>query len=252
MYGGPLHNPAFIKRVLDYLPHADETTYPTKVRIEGMLRTAHDEMSFGVKNKTFSYVEKPENFPVPKMDPAELDRHPFFFIPSAISRVLHCQAPSTAAFRGALLQAGFMVTMSHCKPGSIKTDADWRQIWHILREWVRQKAPLKNALKEGTPGWEIMRKGEISSNTKDHVHAQTETVSDDTRDPNDGDGKQNDGANTLSAPNSAKLQAVAPSEPDVSFKVVFDEVLGKDHDRGKIVRYQLAPRENWGPMSRAK
>jgi tRNA (guanine26-N2/guanine27-N2)-dimethyltransferase len=36
------------------------------------------------------------------------------------------------------------------------------------------------------------------------------------------------------------------------FQVNLDEKLGKDLDRGKIVRYQLAPRENWGPMSRAK
>ena len=43
-----------------------------------------------------------------------------------------------------------------------------------------------------------------------------------------------------------------PSYRNTSFKVVFDEQLGKDHDRKKYVRYQLAPRENWGPMSRAK
>jgi tRNA (guanine26-N2/guanine27-N2)-dimethyltransferase len=39
---------------------------------------------------------------------------------------------------------------------------------------------------------------------------------------------------------------------DTDFYVNLDEKLGKDPDRGKYVRYQLAPRENWGPMSRAK
>lgn len=43
-----------------------------------------------------------------------------------------------------------------------------------------------------------------------------------------------------------------PSYLGIDFEVRFDEQLGRDHDRGKLVRYQFAPRENWGPMSRAK
>jgi tRNA (guanine26-N2/guanine27-N2)-dimethyltransferase len=35
-------------------------------------------------------------------------------------------------------------------------------------------------------------------------------------------------------------------------KVVFDEVLGKDRKGKRLVRYQQNPRENWGPMARAK
>jgi tRNA (guanine26-N2/guanine27-N2)-dimethyltransferase len=34
-------------------------------------------------------------------------------------------------------------------------------------------------------------------------------------------------------------------------KVVFDESLGREPARGKLVRYQINPRENWGPMNRA-
>ena len=36
-----------------------------------------------------------------------------------------------------------------------------------------------------------------------------------------------------------------------SMKIVFDENLGKELPRGKLVRYQMNPRENWGPMHRA-
>jgi len=35
-------------------------------------------------------------------------------------------------------------------------------------------------------------------------------------------------------------------------KVVFDETLGKDKRGKRLLRYQLNPRANWGPMSRAK
>jgi tRNA (guanine26-N2/guanine27-N2)-dimethyltransferase len=35
-------------------------------------------------------------------------------------------------------------------------------------------------------------------------------------------------------------------------EIVFDESLGKERDAKKLVRYQQNPRENWGPMNRAK
>ena len=44
MWGGPLHNPAFIQRMLDLLPELDPAIYGTIPRIEGMLTTARDEM----------------------------------------------------------------------------------------------------------------------------------------------------------------------------------------------------------------
>lgn len=37
-----------------------------------------------------------------------------------------------------------------------------------------------------------------------------------------------------------------------SLKVIFDEKLGVEKDKKKLVRYQMNPRENWGPMNRAK
>ena len=35
-------------------------------------------------------------------------------------------------------------------------------------------------------------------------------------------------------------------------KVVFDEKLGRDKPGKRLLRYQENPRENWGPMKRAK
>jgi tRNA (guanine26-N2/guanine27-N2)-dimethyltransferase len=250
MYGGPLHNPAFIERIRDYIPNLDAATYPTKDRIDGMLYTAYQEMSFGTKNPTFAYVEKPEEFSVPKMDPAIVDEHPFFFIPSAISRVIHCSAPPTAALRGALLHAGFKVTMSHCKPGSIKTNANWEQIWHIMREWVRQKAPQKNPLKEGSPGRAIMQKGQASQ-AKPQADSALVAVGSVITEVTDVE--QDREREAISEPKQEdKPGQVSASDSDGIFEVIFDEKLGKDHERGKYVRYQLAPRENWGPMARAK
>ena len=50
----------------------------------------------------------------------------------------------------------------------------------------------------------------------------------------------------------ANGRATSPSPlPASKLNIVFDERLGKEKDRGKLVRYQINPRANWGPMNRA-
>ena len=241
MYGGPLHNVGFVERVLAQLNEVDRETYPTMDRIEGMLRTALEEITFGVKPKDEKSTHVLDPL-IPKADPAEIDHHPFFFIPSSVSRIVHCSAPPTAALRGALRHAGFRVAMSHCKPGSIKTDASWTDIWHIMREWIRQKAPLKNPLKENTAGRAIMSQTSASAEKQDSALDGAATATDSTT--------QNGEAADVEMSNTDIAER--PSYLGTNFEVKFDEKLGRDHDRGKYVRYQLAPRENWGPMARAK
>ncbi|KAI4668832.1 uncharacterized protein J4E78_002660 [Alternaria triticimaculans] len=248
MYGGPLHNVGFIERVLAQLNEVDKQTYATTDRIEGMLHTALEEITFGTKlDKSNGGKTQVLDPLIPKSDPAEVDHHPFFIIPSSVAKIVHCSAPPLAAMRGALRHAGFRVTMSHCKPGSIKTDASWKDIWHIMLEWVRQRAPLKNLPKAGSPGAAILAKSNATGYTKtttaDIAPAQVPA------DPAPGAQSNGENSGDDSATTSAKD---LPAYLNTKFEVNFDEKLGKDHDRGKYVRYQLAPRENWGPMSRAK
>lgn len=249
MYGGPLHNVGFIERVLAQLNEVDRETYPTMDRIEGMLHTALEEITFGTKLDKSNGAQKTQVLDplIPKSDPAEIDHHPFFFIPSSVAKIVHCSAPPLAAIRGALRHAGFRVTMSHCKPGSIKTDASWRDIWHIMLEWTRQRAPLKNLPKSGSAGHAILAKssgsGYTKTSTADTAPAQVPA------DPAPGAQNNAEDGGHVSATTPTKD---LPAYLNTKFAVNFDEKLGKDHDRGKYVRYQLAPRENWGPMSRAK
>jgi tRNA (guanine26-N2/guanine27-N2)-dimethyltransferase len=246
MYGGPLHNVGFVERILAQLHDVDRETYPTFDRIEGMLHTAMEEVTFGAtqpnaNGATPAHILDPL---IPKADPSNVDHHPFFFIPSALSKIVHCSAPPTAALRGALRHAGFRATMSHCKPGSIKTDASWTDIWHVMLEWVRQRAPLKNMPKAGSAGQAIMAKGNATSYTSSKAAKAN------------GDGSTTDVTAAQSNGDAVDGTVLAANEQpaylDATFEVKFDEQLGKDADRGKYVRFQLAPRENWGPMSRAK
>jgi tRNA (guanine26-N2/guanine27-N2)-dimethyltransferase len=246
MYGGPLHNVGFIERVLAQLNEVDRETYPTMDRIEGMLHTAMEEITFGTKLEKSNGTQKTQVLDplIPKADPAEIDHHPFFIIPSSVAKILHCSAPPLAALRGALRHAGFRVTMSHCKPGSIKTDATWRDIWHIMLEWVRQRAPIKNALKKESAGHAIMAKATATG------YLQQPTAAGVPAGPTS-EAQENVENADVSDTTATKVQP-PPAYLNIKFDVNFDEKLGKDHDRGKYVRFQLAPRENWGPMSRAK
>lgn len=250
MYGGPLHNVGFIERVLAQLNEVDRETYPTMDRIQGMLHTAMEEITYGSKTQKSNGAQKTEVLDpiIPKMDPAEIEHHPFFIVPGSVAKIIHVSAPPVAALRGALRHAGFRVTMSHCKPGSIKTDASWTDIWHIMLEWARQRAPLKKALNANTAGHAILSKASATGHTRiRNAQATAEVPAEEPMsDVQNGNGAEDTAA---SAPGVGKD---SPAYLEVKYAVNFDEKLGKDHDRGKYVRYQLAPRENWGPMSRAK
>ncbi|KAL7276726.1 RNA methyltransferase tRNA(m5U54)methyltransferase [Rhizina undulata] len=174
MWAGPLHSTKFIEHLLSTLPSADKEIYPTIPRMTGMLQTALQE--------------------------ATIPDHPFFFVPTRLSKVLHCEAPSQAAIRGAIMGLGYKVSRSHCKPCSIKTDAPQRVIWEIMRRWVEKK-PVKDP-KENTAGYRIL-------------HKQDEELK--------------------------KLE------------IVFDEKLGREEEKASgVVRYQVNPTANWGPMTKAK
>ncbi|ELR03106.1 N2,N2-dimethylguanosine tRNA methyltransferase [Pseudogymnoascus destructans 20631-21] len=212
MWAGPLHDAKFIQRILDELPKVDKETYQTTTRLEGMLSMALEE-TLPPPPRTDDLVPPP--IPKGRADPSVVDPFPFYFIPSVLSKVIHCITPDENAIRGALRHAGYRVTRSHTKAGTIKTDAPWSFIWEVMREWARQKAPVREgAVREGTPGWKVMG--------FDKKQAENEEA---------GNGD---------------------SEGNGRLEIVFDESLGRETDKKKLVRYQMNPRENWGPMNRAR
>ena len=278
MWAGPLHNNSFIQRVLDLLPQLDEQTYATVPRIEGMLSTAlGEDISTPLPSDSSSQPasqETPYSF-VPN-NPAEIDHHPFFFIPSTLAKVIHCQTPSEDELRGALRRLGYRVTRSHAKPGSLRTNAPWSVIWEVMREWVRQKSPIKpGALKKGTAGWNIMQKAREhgrANRLKDEIKAaldqggdvealrtQVEAALHRATQVDLTNGAEPAGDGSSGNAESADADAVdstrggaLPSTDLSRLKVVFDAKLGREPERKKLLRYQLNPRPNWGPMNRAK
>ncbi|KAK6431265.1 RNA methyltransferase tRNA(m5U54)methyltransferase [Oleoguttula sp. CCFEE 5521] len=259
MWAGPLHNAQFIEKMLEDVQAADHEDYATHARIEGMLDTALDEIyaaTFVPEKSPFTPSSNPDVL-ISKSIPEQVDNIPFFFIPSALSKVLHCVAPSEAAIKGALRHMGYRATRSHCKPGSVKTEAPWSVVWEVMREWVRQKSPLKEgSLREGMPGWRIMQAARvIEEGVADPIGAvgvdgaaavSAEAIT-------NSEAAAADAATAAADMNGTAAAPPASGPTPKLMKVVFDEALGRDKPRKKrLVRYQQNPRENWGPMARAK
>ncbi|KAI9367115.1 S-adenosyl-L-methionine-dependent methyltransferase [Aspergillus egyptiacus] len=295
MWGGPLHNPHFIQKILDLLPDVDSDVYQTKGRIEGMLTTALEEdLSLEVSPGDSESQSPPAPDPgqgatpsaiIPRTDPAQREPHPFYFSLSSLSKVLRTTTVSYEAFRGALRHLGYKCTRSHTKPNTVRTDAPWGVIWELMREWVRQKAPFKEddlALKPGTAGAAIMAKARGGSNAqlaqlKNDLIFAAETgrdlsdlitkvesalyrsssrpavPSEDAPESNSNDtiaAKQQKSQTRESYPDLRREPSI--SNPYAELEIVFDEALGREsRPRKKLVRYQINPRANWGPLSRA-
>ena len=280
MWGGPLHNPHFIQRILDMLPSLDTNIYGTIPRIEGMLSLALHEHLDDASTPVTGPKPLPDR-PVPTVNSVARSNHPFFFHPSSLARVLHCVAPSDAALRGALKHLGYRVTRSHTKAGSMTTDAPWSIIWEIMREWVRQRSPIKkDSIKKGTACWAIMQKNRSRVKLMETQRQLREAI--DNADVEDMEGLRKDveaalfrtskiddepedqgqeisGENRgVVLPNTGEKQGKDSDQKESekvslsNLKIVFDEKLGKEPEGKRMVRYQFNPRPDWGPMNRAK
>ena len=221
---------------------------------------------------------EPQVLPIPRLPPLAIDPYPFFFIPNYLAKVLHCQTPSEDVLRGAFRHLGYRVTRSHCKPGSFRTDAPWSVIWEVMREWVRTRSPIKEgSVKEGTAGWGILGKLRSSERervgeAKDEVEKMLKKVGSleevktvleaalfrlgretrgnghggaEKRQPDKADSPGSEGVDKHKE--KGNRSSINPRKLDI----VFDEALGKQKAPRKLCRYQLNPRPNWGPMSRA-
>lgn len=252
MYGGHIHSQDFIERLLAQIPEADSTVYGTLPRLQGMLQTALEEHLAG--------PPVPESVSPKDAELASYDHYPFFVIPGRLANVLSCVTPSEDMIRGALIHLGYRTTRSHCRPGSIKTDAPWSTIWWVMTEWVRQKSPVKTSkFKPSMAAWKILSDAGLVG----HENGQTQ----------EGSSKDEDSAMVGIEPDASAAaveteadisttskaqggEADTPlSEAELRQTLVFNDDLARlarRHGERKVVRYQINPRANWGPMSKAQ
>lgn len=242
MYGGHIHSAEFIEKLLEQIPNASPEVYGTLPRLEGMLRTALEEI-----------IPGPE--PDPTVNPedakhAEIDIAPFFIIPSKLATVVSCAAPSDDMFRGALIHLGYQVGRSHCRPGSVKTDAPWSTLWWIITEWIRQKSPIKaSKFTPLMPGWKILHSARLVGQEDGAASKEADSEMEDVQAATTADAQSEEAAK------KGDEQASSPSELELRKSLVFNDDLarlGRLRDTQKLVRYQMNPRPDWGPLSKAK
>jgi tRNA (guanine26-N2/guanine27-N2)-dimethyltransferase len=112
----------------------------------------------------------------------------------------------------------------------------------VMREWVRQKSPVrKDKVKPFTPTWRIHdldNDAEFSKKAADANAGSKDAVGRD-----------------IAARTTTEDDAINQDEEEKRKTLVFNEALdrlGRDQGAKGIVRYQLNPRENWGPMTKAR
>ena len=260
MYGGRIHSPEFVQKLLEEVSSADPKTYGTLQRLEGVLHTALEEIPPAAE------PEQPVN---PKEDAAAaIDPVPFYVDPGRLASIITAPAPPGEMFRGALIHLGYKTLRSHCRPGSIKTDAPWSTIWWIMVEWVRQKVPSyqPSKIKPASAGYKIIRSHGLLDNKQSDdagADADPDTIMDATmestasEEPTEGraDGQSND-LKVESPKQSSKHKDDAPEkydEQELRKTLVFDENLARlgRRDGKPLVRYQANPEKNWGPLNKA-
>lgn len=294
MWAGPLHNPHYIQKILDMLPGADKEIYQTTDRIEGMLITALEEdldlassSSTTTTEQADADAAKKENGNesdepsaiIPRLDPAAREPYPFYMNISYLSKVLRTSTMPIDSFRGALRHLGYRTTRSHAKPNTIRTDAPWEVIWEVMREWVRQKSPIKeSSLSPGSPGAAIMAKSrenlrklgeqdQLLSSLKSEILSAVESGKDASdlvtkveaalyrSGSRQALGQATDGQGAQVAVQKPAMTSPTATPHPSTLEVVFDEALGREasaaNTKKRLVRYQVNPRANWGPLSRA-
>jgi tRNA (guanine26-N2/guanine27-N2)-dimethyltransferase len=144
MWAGPLHDPAFIGRVLKHV-EAEPAKYGTSSRMQGMLTVAQ----------------------------SELDTH-FYFTPSQVASAFKCECPPLDKIASALLHAGHDVSRSHACGGSLKTTASRAEVYDIYRSWIKTHPVKMENVPEKSPARVLLAKEpRAEANFKHHPKSVT-------------------------------------------------------------------------------
>nr|XP_032624065.1 tRNA (guanine(26)-N(2))-dimethyltransferase isoform X2 [Chelonoidis abingdonii] len=127
MWAEPLHDQAFVQRVLSALG-SNLGRFGTQDRIQGVLSMVTEELS----------------------------DVPLYYTLDSLSSTIHCNTPSLLQFRSALLHAGYRVSLSHACKNAIKTDAPPSVLWDIMRCWERLHPVKRERLSDTSPAFHIL------------------------------------------------------------------------------------------------
>jgi len=121
LYSQPIHDLDFVQSLLSSLDNPELGELKTEKRIRGILSVISEE----------------------------LPNCPLYLSLDATASLLKLSVPSLVMFRSAILNAGYCVSLSHCYPLSIKTDAPMSVIWDLFQGknlFIGIKQPMNSML----------------------------------------------------------------------------------------------------------
>ncbi|KAJ2000807.1 RNA methyltransferase tRNA(m5U54)methyltransferase [Coemansia sp. RSA 2322] len=144
---GPIHNKEFVQRMYSNVCRDGPSAYGTQPRMKGMLKVILEELSDA----------------------------PFHYSLSELCSTVRASCPPLTKVNSALLNAGYRVSGSHTRQGSIKTDAPPQVIWDTMRSLVKE-AGRSSKIIEGSPADKILAKDIVTDiSFKDHKDANPES-----------------------------------------------------------------------------
>ncbi|RUO96870.1 S-adenosyl-L-methionine-dependent methyltransferase [Jimgerdemannia flammicorona] len=87
----------------------------------------------------------------------ELDM-PFYWTLEKLTGTLHCNSIPMVSLCSAILNQGYKVSISHCSPQSVKTNAPSWVMWDILKGWVKIHPVVMQNIAENSPARKILEK----------------------------------------------------------------------------------------------
>ncbi|XP_074595229.1 tRNA methyltransferase 1 [Brevipalpus obovatus] len=135
IYLDPIHSQDFLTKLKDRINEFEEKNLTDKLgtfkRIKGMIEVISEE----------------------------LPDVPLFYCSDLMAQKIHGISPPAHILRSALLNAGYRVSISHCHPTSLKTDAPNNFLWDIFKEWAKKSScPNENKLKKDDIAKSILQK----------------------------------------------------------------------------------------------
>jgi tRNA (guanine26-N2/guanine27-N2)-dimethyltransferase len=129
-----------------------------------------------------------------------------------------------------------------------------------MTEWIRQKAPIKaSRFKPTMPAYKILKEAGLLNEEKGEAQESTSapkeedsTMDDVEKQTEPGQPQNGDAEQTAVAEQKSQNPA---TEEELRKTLVFDEALarlGRQGDGKRLVRYQVNPDKNWGPLTKAK
>ncbi|KAI5651474.1 n2,N2-dimethylguanosine tRNA methyltransferase domain-containing protein [Phthorimaea operculella] len=121
IWSAPIHDEAFVSRVLSYVEENPDL-FGTAKRIQGVLSMVREE----------------------------LQDVPLYYVLDKLFGRVHIEIMPMLMMRSAILNAGYKVSYSHASKLSLKTTAPSQVIWDIIRTWEKTH-PIKPAKLESDP-----------------------------------------------------------------------------------------------------